>query len=1044
MLYEFAEVCVINEWITVMEHYLCWSTKNEVEKVRNLDENLVYLSSVSFEPMIRLRILCLTALLGLCWTVKAQNQTPENQFIDRGLELFDAGRWADARHEFVAAHQLLKSSNTEARQQVDFYLAACAVELGRDDAAAALLDFEKRYPASVYTNDVNFSLGSYYCSAGNMSLAKEYFLKTNYGALSASRRQQYNVRMGYAEFVEGDYVKAYDYFNRINSDSEYYDHALYYKSYIDYANGKMGRAKQGFAALSHSEAYQDLVPYYLLQIEFSEGNYRYVVERGEELAQKAGASERRSEIERVIAESWFRMEDYNKTIEHLQALVNAGGQPDREGCYLMGFSLYRSTRYAEAAEWLRKACGKKDALTQNASYHLADCYLREGNKQAAMQSFAMAADETLDREVAEDALFNYAKLQYELGGGAFNGAINVLKRYVEQYPHSKRGAEARSLLVAAYYNSRDYDAAYRAIKSMSSTDGELKAALQKIAYFRGLEAYSQGKYQEAQRYLAESASVGVSPKYVALNAFWMGEIAYHQHDYTVASVKYDAFLKRAPRGTKEYALAWYNLGYCGFSTDKLSRSEEAFEKFLKVYRHEDRYRGDAYNRLGDIRYAHRQYDEAIAWYRKAVQLGIEERHYARYKIAVAEGVLGHPDKKQRTLQQIVNDGAGHYVEDAAYELGRNYIAQEKYGEGAKVLEDFIQRYPTSSRRAQALADLGLAHLNLGNRDKSLKYYDMAVNAAPHSGEAKDAMQGIREIYVSQGDVDGYFDYAKQVGMESDLTQLSRDSLSFVAAQKIYLKEAGKTAAKSLRSYLSSYPKGYYISDALYFLSDCYLKMGDRHAAVEALTELSEHGNNRYMKSALEQLSKMTYEDGQYAAAARAYRLLYDATADEAERKEAMAGYVDATLLTNDSKAMAEMADEVRHAEQINPETRRKALFAYAEELRQGDQRLEAMTIYKSLAGEVKSVEGSASAYYMIEDLFLKKDLDKAEKAVFNYSERSPKAYWLARAFILLGDVYEQKGDAFQARATWQSVADGYSPADDGIVEEATQRIRNLK
>lgn len=59
------------------------------------------------------------------------------------------------------------------------------------------------------------------------------------------------------------------------------------------------------------------------------------------------------------------------------------------------------------------------------------------------------------------------------------------------------------------------------------------------------------------------------------------------------------------------------------------------------------------------------------------------------------------------------------------------------------------------------------------------------------------------------------------------------------------------------------------------------------------------------------------------------------------------------------------------------------------------------------------------------------------------SEREPNAYWLARSFILLGDIYADRGDDFQARATWQSVADGYSPQDDGIVKEARARIEKL-
>ena len=46
--------------------------------------------------------------------------------------------------------------------------------------------------------------------------------------------------------------------------------------------------------------------------------------------------------------------------------------------------------------------------------------------------------------------------------------------------------------------------------------------------------------------------------------------------------------------------------------------------------------------------------------------------------------------------------------------------------------------------------------------------------------------------------------------------------------------------------------------------------------------------------------------------------------------------------------------------------------------------------------------------------------------------------------MTLGDIYRDTGDDFQARATYQSVVDGYTPANDGIVDEARERIANLK
>ena len=98
-----------------------------------------------------------------------------------------------------------------------------------------------------------------------------------------------------------------------------------------------------------------------------------------------------------------------------------------------------------------------------------------------------------------------------------------------------------------------------------------------------------------------------------------------------------------------------------------------------------------------------------------------------------------------------------------------------------------------------------------------------------------------------------------------------------------------------------------------------------------------------------------------------------------------------------------------------------------------------------LSSEVTSPEGAESAYIIIETAFQYGSFEKAEELVYEFAERNtPHAYWLAKSFLLLGDVYVSRGDLFQARATYQSIVDGYSPtADDGIVELAKERIAGL-
>ncbi len=982
----------------------------------------------------------LTALV-LChaWAVGA---VVPSQRLARGRELFDFGRWADARVEFLEAREALPADERALRMEIDYLLAACAVELGDGEAEAALRSFESRYPESVFGNDVAFSLASYYCAAGSNARARQYFDKVDRDALTESRREQYDIRLGYLYFSEGNYGAAYHRLSHIGPKSAYADHALYYRSYIDYAEGRFERARQGFTELCGSNDYRDIAPYFLLQIEFREGNYRYVVENGAELA-AATVGERRADIERIVAESWFHLEDYNRTIEHLDRYAAAGGRFDRDANYLKGFSLYRTVRYGEAVGYLREACGAADALTQNASYHLADCYLRDGDKPRAMEAFAMAADERFDGTIAEDALFNYAKLQYELGGGAFNGAINLLTRYLRQYPRSARADDARQLLVAAYYNSRDYDAAYRAIKALPEQDAQTRGALQKIAYFRGLEALNGGDRVAAQRYLNEAATLNISPKYASLTTFWLGEIAFMDGDYTVAAARYNNYLRRAPETEREYAFAHYNLGYCDFMRENTSQAAEHFSRFTELYTAADGYRADALNRLGDVRFAMREFQKAVEEYDRSIAIDNAESHYARYKRAVTLGVMGRPQQMREALKGIAADGRGHYLDAAAYELGHSYIATSQYSDGARELESFIQKYPSSQYRVPALSDLGLAYRNLGDRQKSLKYYDMVVASAPRSEEARGAMQGIREIYISEGDVDAYFDYAEKSGMESDLTALSRDSLSFAAARSLYLNSSDEVAARSLSNYVTSYPKGYYRIEALHYLATCYRQMDRRDDAIATLSELAAEGQHQYTVETLTNLAVLTSEAGRHGEAAVAYRRLYDAVTVPAERERAMLGYVRSTVATDDSAAIEKMAGDVATKEDAGTVARREAKYAWAKRLHAQGRRDEALVLFRELQSEVHSTEGAEAGYRVIEALYRSGEWKKCEQAVFDYAEREPQSYWLAKAFLLLGDTYLKLDDTYQARATYQSVADGYSPSDDGIVDEARERISKL-
>lgn len=985
----------------------------------------------------------LVSLLGGLGVCLAQGSSQQRD-IQRGISLYNYGHPMEARQELLSVRKSLQPiTDRFLLEKVDYYIALCDNELLLREAEMRMKAYLQSYPGSAYTNEVQFALGVHYCTIEDLDAAEKAFAEVNYRSLDTRNRDKYDLRMGYLAFMEGDMERSKSHLEKISKKSIYADHATYYLSYMAYADGDIAKSRKGFESLKNSPQYRDLMPYYLLQLDFKEGNYAKVTSEGDALIERS-VQEYAVEIRRIMSESHFQLSDYKKAVQYMNDYRTSGGEMGRLENYILGYSLYRQTLYDQADSFLREACGADDMLTQNAAYHLADCYVKMDDKSNALNSFAMAAASNYDKDIAEDALFNYAKLQYELDDGLFNKTINVLTRYVEQYPESERVHEAKSLLVAAYFNSRNYDEAYDAIKRIPEPSGEILVALQKIAYFRGLEAYAEGDLAVAESSFAESRRVGLDAKYNALNLFWLGEIAYSRGDSDMALHHYRQYIAMAPRTEREYAMAQYNIGYCYFGSSQYDLAADAFDRFLAIYPTNDDYRADALNRRGDVAYSRREFSQAIGFYDKVVSSQSIGRYYAAYQRAMTLGAQNNRQAKISALEQIIATDRGDYVDDAYYELGRSYIAGERFDKGVDVLERFVAKYPHSEYTPQTLLDLGLAHTNLGNEQKALEYYDKVISTAPQSSQSKSALEGVREIYLSGGDAEAYFAYAERVGLEGDLDVVARDSMSYVSAQKLYLDNKIESAAKSFESYVRNYPDGHYVNDALFFMSDCYMRAEQSSNAIESLSRLVKQGETQYTERALESLSYLCYQTERYAEAAEAYRAFYDKTSDATKRKNAASGYISSVLKYADDAAIIAMAEDMERMPEVTDVARRKARYAQATAFSKAGREQDALKVYELLATEVKSSEGAEAYYRLLAAEFVSGNHDKAEQMILKFAEsKTPQNYWLAKSFLILGDIYLEKGDTFQARSTYQSVVDGYSPADDGIVDEAKSKISNL-
>ena len=99
----------------------------------------------------------------------------------------------------------------------------------------------------------------------------------------------------------------------------------------------------------------------------------------------------------------------------------------------------------------------------------------------------------------------------------------------------------------------------------------------------------------------------------------------------------------------------------------------------------------------------------------------------------------------------------------------------------------------------------------------------------------------------------------------------------------------------------------------------------------------------------------------------------------------------------------------------------------------------ALPLFKRVVKISNDIDKAIAKYRICEIYYIQKDYKESEDELFELIKQKPTYdYWLAKGFILLADVYVQKKDNFQAKATLNSVINNYVGDDDIIDNELQQ------
>ena len=985
-----------------------------------------------------------------CFTVNGQRSfqfDSADRLFSEGKDFFELKNYAGCIDKLEAFKK--SASNHDLVQEADYMLAFIASQQGKDNAIEILKSYLNNYPDTRHGDKVCFLIGSHFFEIDDYDNTKRWLADTRVDALTLEEQEALNYMLGYSLVQNNDLKNArYHLLNARGLEGEHLMASIYYIAYIDYATGKYTDAMREFSRLRNVPQYSEQANYYIAQINFSEEKYNETVRLTERLLRRYPDSENNTELYRIAGNSYYQLGNQDKAVAMLNQYVSSVENPSRGELYMLGVSEYNLEHYANAVEALSRTITQDDELTQNANLYLGQCYLQLKDMNNARMSFEQAGAMTFNKKIQEIALYNYALIIHQTSFTGFGEPVKVFEKFLNDFPESEYADKVNDYLVEVFLTSKNYLAALESINKIRRPALKIQEAKQNVLFQLGNQEFMNNNIEKAIDYFNQTIAMGNYDSQARADAyFWRGEAYYRLGDYPSAISNFDTHQTVSRQAnTDMYALVLYNIGYCYFKSKDFDRALVSFRRYIS-YEQNQRLSSyaDAYNRIGDCLFYSRQFSEAETNYSRAVALQPSTADYAMFQRGFVLGLQKDYPGKIRMMDRVVDEfPQSQFAPDALYERGRSYVLLEKSNDATTSFKMLIDRYPQSRLAPKAGVQLGLLYYNDNRLENAVAAYKQVISLYPGSEEAKVAVQDLRSVYIDMNDISAYATYVNSLGGAIHIEVSEQDSLTYLAAERLFTRGDFEGARISLTNYLRTYPSGAFSTNANYYLAKIAYDRKNYSEAKRLFTIVLDSDDLKFREESLARKSEIEYLEDDYSSAIKTFRELQAVAQSRENREAAKLGIMRCAQYTGNEEEALKAANELLKETNIAPDIEREARFLRAKSYLKLGEPSKAQDDFMALSKDTRTEYGAESKYQLAQLYYNSKDLVRAEKELLNFIEVStPHQYWLARGFILLADVYIDKGDEFQARQYLNSLKQNYKGSED-IDRMVENRLEKLK
>ena len=910
-----------------------------------------------------------------------------------------------------------------------YFQAEAALSLGLEDEAVHLFRlFERDYPVHPLSSHARLALGKYFYDNGDYTRAGDTFadiLDDNPPDVLAAKTLYW---MGESALRQQRYTQAIQHFQR--------------------------------AADTYRNTATAPVALYAIGVtKVQQGQYNEAAEAFEVLAARYPESAYARNIGLALAEVYYELSDYQRTITEIQRRRQSLGPEAFERATFLLAESYNQLRDSENAivYYRRFTENNPDSpYYRRALYGLAWNYYFEGVYQWAVDHFTRVREGFSD-ELAEKATY-YEAINQKLAERPLQ-AIDAFNEYLSRWPNGILADHAQMELGITYYQQRmwrDADQAFARVIDYSD-DPELEG---QALYLRGNTSVALGDFDRAFSHFDEAVSLDAAPTSLKEQVvfqrawllyrndnfsdaapafmqlyeraprsdqggealFWAAECYYQLNNQERATRIFQQYLREFPGG-RQVDAAYYALGWTFFRQRRYNDAITQFQHFLDEYRVPNDYvpyRTDALLRTADSYYAMKRYPEAIRIYSRVADEGGD---YALYQIGQAFYNAGDSFEAIAAFRRLIEEHRiSDWSEEAQYTIGYIYFQNQDFDRAIEEYRKIVVQQPNDPLAAKALYGIGDAFYNAGDHESAVRSYSQLLESYPNSPYVSDAAAGIQYALTALGEEERAAEVIDSFAEQHPGSPVV-DELRFRQAEVKYQSGRTDEAMTEFLRYIRTSRNDRLLPEAYFYLGVIYADLRMAQEAVSYLRQIvdSYEQSDRFPEAA-RRLGQLYLEDGRNNEAIAVFRKL-ESTRRSDGRIVAEARYGQGVALINmgRNREAERLLQEAIDAAPDAPETM-PAILGLARVHEESGRSGEAMRLYQHVIDK-SSDEVGAEALYRYGNLLIERgnarqgieELSRLPVLFIGYSD------WVAEGYLLQARTFARIGQTGEAARVYDQI-----------------------